>query len=43
LERTRERALRHAHAARAALATLPASAHRDALATLADYSVRRTF
>jgi octaprenyl-diphosphate synthase len=43
LERTRERALMHAQAARAALTTLPASAYRDALATLADYSVQRTF
>ena len=43
LERTRDRALRHARAARAALVALPPSAHRDALATLADYSVQRTF
>ena len=43
LERTGDRALRHAQAAREALATLPPSAHRDALATLADYSVQRTF
>jgi octaprenyl-diphosphate synthase len=43
LERTRERALRHARAARDALAPLPASPYRDALATLADYSVQRTF
>jgi len=43
LERTRDRALAHARAARKALAHLPASAHRDALATLADYSVQRTF
>jgi octaprenyl-diphosphate synthase len=43
LERTRDRALRHAQAAREALDALPASAHRDALATLADYSVQRTF
>ncbi|MDW2982624.1 MAG: polyprenyl synthetase family protein [Rhodanobacter sp.] len=43
LERTRECALRHARAARDALATLPPSAYRDALAALADYSVQRTF
>ncbi|RCS31445.1 octaprenyl-diphosphate synthase [Rhodanobacter denitrificans] len=43
LERTRDRALLHARAARDALAALPPSAHRDALATLADYSVQRTF
>ena len=43
LERTRERAVLHADAARAALDALPASAYRDALATLADYSVQRTF
>ncbi len=43
LERTRERAQGHARAARDALAGLPASAHRDALAILADYSVQRTF
>ncbi|CAM5239893.1 Octaprenyl-diphosphate synthase OS=Rhodanobacter lindaniclasticus OX=75310 GN=B1991_04470 PE=3 SV=1 [Rhodanobacter lindaniclasticus] len=43
LERTRDRALLHARAAREALTLLPASAHRDALATLAEYSVRRTF
>jgi octaprenyl-diphosphate synthase len=43
IERTRECALRHAYAARDALAGLPASAYRDALATLADYSVQRTF
>ena len=43
LERTGDRALRHAQAAREALATLPPSTHRDALATLADYSVQRTF
>ncbi|MEO7072779.1 MAG: polyprenyl synthetase family protein, partial [Rhodanobacter sp.] len=41
LERTRERACAHAQAARAALARLPASAQRDALATLADYAVQR--
>ena len=43
LERTRERAEAHAAAAHSALATLPASPYRDALATLADYSVRRTY
>jgi octaprenyl-diphosphate synthase len=43
LERTHERAVQHATAARDALAALPPSAYRDALATLADYSVRRTF
>ena len=43
LERTRERALIHAQAAREALSALPASAYRDALAALADYSVQRTF
>ncbi|MGN6237473.1 polyprenyl synthetase family protein [Dyella sp.] len=41
LERTRARAEQHAHAARAALDVLPASAHRDALLALADYSVAR--
>ena len=41
LERTRERAQQHADAARVALETLPASAHRDALRALADYSVER--
>ena len=43
LERTRERAVAHAAAAHEALAALPASPYRDALATLADYSVQRTF
>jgi octaprenyl-diphosphate synthase len=43
LERTRDRALRHARAAHEALAALPPSAHCNALATLADYSVQRTF
>jgi octaprenyl-diphosphate synthase len=43
LERTRERAFAHAQAARDALAALPASDYRDALATLADYSVQRTY
>ncbi|SFK97914.1 polyprenyl synthetase family protein [Rhodanobacter glycinis] len=42
LERTRERAVAHAKAACEALASLPASTHRDALAALADYSVQRT-
>lgn len=41
LERTRARAEQHARAARAALDALPASAHRDALLALADYSVAR--
>ena len=36
-------ALRHARTASEALAALPPSAHRDALATLAEYSVQRTF
>jgi octaprenyl-diphosphate synthase len=43
LERTRERALAHANAALEALAVLPPSAYRDALATLANYAVDRTF
>jgi octaprenyl-diphosphate synthase len=43
LERTRERALTHAQAARDALVSLQPSVYRDALATLADYSVQRTF
>jgi octaprenyl-diphosphate synthase len=43
LERTHERAVAHADAARGALALLPASPYRDALATLADYSVQRRF
>jgi octaprenyl-diphosphate synthase len=42
LERTRERAEGHAAAAHEALGVLPASPWRDALAVLADYSVRRT-
>ena len=42
LERTHACAARHARAAREALAVLPASAHREALAALADYSVQRT-
>ncbi len=43
LDRTHERALKHAQAARDTLDVLPPSAYRDALATLADYSVQRTF
>lgn len=43
LERTQERAVGHATAARQALQCLAPSAHRDALAALADYSVQRTF
>jgi len=43
LERTQARAETHAVAAHAALANLPASKYRDALATLADYAVQRTF
>jgi octaprenyl-diphosphate synthase len=43
LERTRDRAIAHATAAHDALSALPASPYRDALATLADYSVQRTF
>jgi octaprenyl-diphosphate synthase len=43
LERTRERAQRHAASARAALEALPASEYRDALTTLADYAVERTY
>ena len=43
LERASERARAHAQAARDALSVLPASPYRDALATLADYSVQRTF
>ncbi|HVB83556.1 MAG TPA: polyprenyl synthetase family protein [Rhodanobacteraceae bacterium] len=42
IERTRELARRHAAAAHAALAALPASPWREALATLADYAVERT-
>ena len=42
IERTRERARRHAAAAHAALAALPASPWREALAALADYAVERT-
>ena len=43
LDRTHERAVQHAKAARAALETLPSSAYRDALAALADYSVQRSY
>ncbi|QAU24073.1 octaprenyl-diphosphate synthase [Dyella sp. M7H15-1] len=43
IERTRECAMQHAYAAREALASLPVSSYRDALATLADYSVQRMF
>ncbi|KJV27444.1 polyprenyl synthetase family protein [Luteibacter yeojuensis] len=43
LDRVHARAVSHAVAAREALAVLPASAHRDALAALADYSVERRF
>ncbi len=41
LERTQARAVAHAEAARTALNVLPPSAHRDALAALADYAVQR--
>ncbi|HEV2620528.1 MAG TPA: polyprenyl synthetase family protein [Frateuria sp.] len=43
LERTHARAVQHADAAREALAALPPSSHREALNTLADYSVQRSF
>jgi octaprenyl-diphosphate synthase len=43
LERTHERAVMHADAARHALDHLPPSAYRDALSALADYSVERKF
>ncbi|MGP1665808.1 MAG: polyprenyl synthetase family protein, partial [Rhodanobacter sp.] len=43
LERTRACAESHAQAAREALNMLPTSIYRDALATLADYSVQRRF
>ena len=43
LERTHEKATAHARAAKDALSVLPASAHRDALLALADYSVERRF
>jgi octaprenyl-diphosphate synthase len=41
LERTRARAQMHAHAAHEALASLPPSRYRDALAGLAEYAVNR--
>jgi octaprenyl-diphosphate synthase len=43
LDRVHDKAVAHALAAKEALATLPRSAHRDALAALADYSVERRF
>lgn len=43
LDRTHERAVLHANAARAALDALPPSTYRDALAALADYSVQRNY
>ncbi|HEX7342068.1 MAG TPA: octaprenyl diphosphate synthase [Rhodanobacteraceae bacterium] len=43
LDRTRQLAQSHADAAHEALAELPASEWRDALATLADYAVERTY
>ena len=43
LERTHDRAVSHANAARAALDEIAASPFRDALAALADYSVERRF
>jgi octaprenyl-diphosphate synthase len=42
LERTHQRAVAHADAAREALAVLPASSHRDALDALAAYAVERS-
>jgi len=42
LERTHQRAISHADAARLALGDLPDSAYRDALLTLANYAVERT-
>lgn len=42
LERTHERAVAHADAARAALAVLPASPYREALDALAAYAVERS-
>ena len=42
LERTHQRAVAHADAARAALDNLPDSAYREALFTLASYAVSRT-
>ena len=41
LERVRDRAHRHAQAARDALVSVPASPYRDALLALADYAVQR--
>jgi octaprenyl-diphosphate synthase len=43
LDRVHEKAVSHALAAKEALAALPPSGHRDALSTLADYSVERRF
>jgi octaprenyl-diphosphate synthase len=43
LDRTRERAVAHADAARDALAVLPHSDYREALLALAAYSVERTY
>ncbi|QWT20248.1 polyprenyl synthetase family protein [Bacillus sp. NP157] len=43
LDRVHAKAVTHAVAARDALSALPPSAHRDALAALADYSVERRF
>jgi octaprenyl-diphosphate synthase len=43
LDLTRERAQQHAAAARDALALLPDNVYRNALMTLADYAVERTF
>ncbi|RDI98368.1 octaprenyl-diphosphate synthase [Dyella solisilvae] len=43
LERTHARAVLHADAARDALRALPDSPWREAMATLADYSVQRSF
>jgi octaprenyl-diphosphate synthase len=43
LQRTRHRAETHARAARDALSVLAPTVQRDALATLADYAVKRTY
>jgi octaprenyl-diphosphate synthase len=43
LDRTHERAVQHAKAAREALDALSPSPYRDALAALADYSVQRSY
>lgn len=43
LERTHQRAVVHANAAREALATVAPSDYREALMVLADYSVQRSF